>query len=255
MKTYEHIQVSIENGQADVVLNRPPYNVLNIAMMNEMIDCFNDLAMNSSLRVVLLSAKGKAFSSGVDVGEHTQELVREMIETFSKMFKALWSIPAVTIGAVHGLALGGGCEMALGCDIVLASDKAKLGQPEIGVGVFPPMAVVVFPKLIGRNHTLEWLLSGDVYPAAQAMKIGLINHVFAADTFDEDIREYCRKFTRQSAAVIALTKKAIDHTYDKNALDGMKIADRIYLEELMHHPDATEGLSAFLEKRKPVWDQ
>ncbi len=255
MNNYEHIQVTVEDGLAEVTLTRLPYNVLNIAMMKEMIECFDELALNNSLRVVLLKANGKAFSSGVDVGEHTDDKVFEMIETFSHLFVALWSIPAVTISAVHGLALGGGCELAIGCDLVVASDNAKFGQPEIGVGVFPPMAVAVFPNLIGRNQSVEWLLSGDIYPAAEALAAGLINRVFTVDKFDEEVSQYCEKFTRQSAAVIALTKKAIDKTYDKNARDGIDIADKIYLKELMQHPDAHEGLSAFLEKRKPVWNQ
>ncbi len=253
MKNYKNLKVTIGKGRADIIMDRPPYNILNIEMMNEMIDCLDALSKEPTLCVVVITSAGKAFSAGVDVGEHKEDMVEEMISTFSRLFKALWSVPAVTVAAVTGSALGGGCEVAIGCDIVLASEAAKFGQPEVAVGVFPPMAVAVFPKLIGRNLTIEWLLSGDIYSAQQAYEIGLINRVFLVDSFKDDLDKYCKKFTRQSAAVLALTKKALDITYEKNARDGMKLADNIYLEELMKTKDAREGLTAFLEKRKPVW--
>lgn len=253
MKEYRHIHVASGEGRATVTLEREPFNILNIEMMNELVDCFRDLALDSQLRVVVIAAAGKAFSSGVDVGEHTGDKAVEMINTFDRLFQALWDIPSVTVAAVHGLALGGGCELAVGCDIVLASESAKLGQPEISVGVFPPMAVAVFPQLIGRNRTIEWLLTGKIYSAADAHAAGLVNRVFAPDSFAEDVDEYCAQFAKQSAAVIAVGKKAIDAAYAKDAREGMAIADKLYMEELMATADANEGLNAFLEKRKPEW--
>ncbi|HEX04393.1 MAG TPA: enoyl-CoA hydratase/isomerase family protein, partial [Bacteroidetes bacterium] len=209
MGDFKHIRVSTKDGRADVVLNRLPYNILNIEMMNEMIDCFRELAIDTSLRVVVISSLGKAFSSGVDVTEHVGDTALEMLNVFNNLFNALWDVRAVTIAAVDGLALGGGCELAVGCDILLASSKAKLGQPEISVGVIPPMAVAVFPMLIGRNRAIAWLLSGRIYSAEEAHAAGLVNHVLPEDSFEDDVTEYCSHFLNKSAAVIALGKRAI----------------------------------------------
>lgn len=253
MEDYQHIKVTVTESMATVTLNRPPYNILNIEMMEELISSFYYIAAQPTVRVVLINAEGKAFSSGVDVREHTGELAEKMISTFNDLFRALWGFKAITISAVDGLALGGGCELATGCDIVLASENAKLGQPEISVGVIPPMAVAVFPDLIGRNRAIEWLLTGNIYSASDAFSVGLVNRVFQPETFRENVAEYCSQFTRQSAVVIAIGKKVIDATYWKSARDGMAYADKIYLEELMKTEDAHEGIAAFLEKRKPIW--
>ncbi|MBZ0263975.1 enoyl-CoA hydratase/isomerase family protein [bacterium] len=253
MADYNNIQLVEGEGKVEVILNRPPVNILNIEMMKELIDAFRSFKTNSKLRVVLIRAEGKLFSAGVDVEEHTSDKVEQMIIAFSNMFKYLWEIDAVTIAAVNGAALGGGCELAIGCDLVVASDKAKFGQPEIKVGVFPPMATVVFPKLIGRNLAFEWLLGGDVYSSEEANRIGLINRVFRVDEFDAKVDEYVSRFTSQSASVIAISKEAIDRAMDRPARDGMSVVDMLYLRKLMHTHDAKEGLAAFLEKRDPDW--
>ncbi|MDP8205309.1 MAG: enoyl-CoA hydratase/isomerase family protein [Candidatus Electryonea clarkiae] len=253
MANYKHIRVELNDGRADVILDRPPVNILNISMMHELSKAFLNLSSDKNLCAVVIRSEGKAFSAGVDVAEHSSSKVKEMIEVFGKMFKRLWEIPAITFAAVDGKALGGGCELAIGCDLVLASEKAVFAQPEIKVGVFAPMAAVVFPKLIGRNGSFEFLMSGDDYSASQAEKIGLVNRVFPTDDFYDHVDEYVGKFTKHSAAVIAITKRAIDKTMDKPARDGMTLVDMMYLRNLMKMADAQEGINAFLEKRAPVW--
>ncbi len=253
MPEYKHLLVESEKGRATITLNRPPVNVLNIEMMRELCDVFDSMALDNNLRVLVINAEGKAFSAGVDVSEHTEDKVYEMIEVFGNVFKKLYLIRALTIAAVKGAALGGGCELALGCDLVVASEKAKFGQPEIKVGVFPPMAAVLFPRLIGRNRALEWLMSGEIYSAAESERIGLINQVYPVDDFDDMLEEYIGKFTANSAAILALTKETVDRTNHLVIEEEADLADKIYLEKLMKTRDAHEGLTAFLEKRPPVW--
>jgi cyclohexa-1,5-dienecarbonyl-CoA hydratase len=151
------------------------------------------------------------------------------------------------------MALGGGCELAVFCDMVIASEKATFGQPEIKVGVFPPVAAVVFPRVVGRNRTLELLLTGEVIDAGEAKAIGLINKVFAEQAFKEKSEEFILKLTALSGKTLSLTKRAVDQSLYTSVMEGIFSAEQLYLRELMKTEDAQEGLKAFLEKRKPVW--
>ena len=156
---YQFIQLELKDGLATITLNRAPLNVLNIAMMKE-INAALDALQGQPVKLLLFQAAGKAFSAGVDVGEHLGEQVVEMIEVFHGIFRRMDQLPALSIASVQGAALGGGCELALYCDLVIASEKAKFGQPEIQVGVFPPIAALILPRQIGRKKALELVLSG-----------------------------------------------------------------------------------------------
>ncbi len=136
---------------------------------------------------------------------------------------------------------------------MIASDRATFGQPEIKVGVFPPVAAVVFPRLVGRNRTLELLLTGDVIDAGEAKAIGLINKVLPAQVFREKSEEFIRKLTSLSGRVLGLTKRAVEQSLYASVGEGISAAEQLYLRELMKTEDAQAGLNAFLEKRKPVW--
>ncbi len=150
--TFKHIQTELKDGVATLTLNRPPLNVLNIEMMEEINTYFEGLMKEKSLKLLVIQAVGKAFSAGVDVGEHLGDLVCKMIEVFHKIFRLMEGLKVPSIAVVNGSALGGGCELALYCDMVIATEKAKFGQPEIQVGVFPPIAALVFPRMIGRKR-------------------------------------------------------------------------------------------------------
>ncbi len=176
-----------------------------------------------------------------------------MLDKFHGVFRLLNSLTAPSVALVDGMALGGGCELAAFCDMVIASDRATFGQPEIKVGVFPPVAAVLFPHLIGRNRTLELLLTGKTIDAAEAKAIGLINQVFPSEVFREKAEEFIGKLTALSGPVLKLTKRAVDQSFYRNVIDGIGAVEQLYLDELMKTEDAPEGLSAFLEQRKPVW--
>ena len=250
---FKNIQVSLADGIGEIVFDRPPLNVLNIEMMTEINQALQDLAKEPTLKLVVFKGVGKAFSAGVDVGEHTQDKVNEMIETFHEIFRNLYEIPVPTVAAVNGSALGGGCEVATFCDLVLASDRAKFGQPEIKVGVFAPIALIMFPRLMAHKKAFELIMTGDVITAEDAQQLGLVNQVFTADEFEAKTKEYIDKLSALSGAVLKITKKTLNRSMGLSYPEALKNVEDLYLNELMKTSDANEGLRAFLEKRPPVW--
>jgi cyclohexa-1,5-dienecarbonyl-CoA hydratase len=252
--SYQFVELVIEGGVATILLNREPLNVLNIAMMKEMNQALDSLK-DKTIKLLLFKAKGKAFSAGVDVGEHLGDQVEEMIEVFHGIFRRMEALSAVSIASVQGAALGGGCELALYCDLVLAADRAKFGQPEIQVGVFPPIAALIFPRIMGRKKALELILSGETISAQEALALGLINKVVPLENLEEELKAFCGKFLSQSGLVMALTKKALKTGLLDSPEQGLKTIESVYLQELMKTHDAEEGLKAFLEKRNPVWKE
>lgn len=249
---FKHILFEKKDGIARLTLNRPPLNILNIEMMNEIISVFNEL-QTENLKLLVIQSEGKAFCAGVDVSEHTAEKVHEMIPTFHKMFKLLNSVPGISLAVVNGVALGGGCELATFCDIVIASELSKFGQPEVKVGVLAPVAAIILPRLIGRNRAVEMLVTGEPIDGREAERIGLINKCFPADGFQDKAEEFISKLAGMSAPVLRFNKKAIDSALYSSVLYGIERIEEIYLKELMKAEDAHEGLRAFLEKRPPKW--
>jgi cyclohexa-1,5-dienecarbonyl-CoA hydratase len=252
LMSYKYIQLDRDEGLAAIILNREPLNVLNMAMMREINQAL-DVLKTEQIKILVFKARGKAFSAGVDVGEHLGDQVEEMIEVFHGIFRRMDALPAVSIASVQGAALGGGCELALYCDLVLASEKAKFGQPEIQVGVFPPIAALIFPRITGRKKALELILSGETIDAQEALNLGLINKVVPSESMEEELEKFCGKFLPSSGLVSTLTKKAFYAGLMDHPDLGLKAIEKIYLQELMKTRDAEEGLKAFLEKRKPVW--
>ena len=250
---YSNIACDVQDGVARITLNRPPLNILNLVMIKEINSALEALGARDDAKLLVIDHQGKAFSAGVDIKDHTADKVEEMIEVFHRTFRLLNALKPPTLAVVAGAALGGGCELAVFCDMVVASQGAKFGQPEIQVGVFPPIAAAVLPRLIGRNRALEMLLTGQPVKALEAERIGLINRAFPVDGFREKVDEFIAKLTSLSAAVLILTKKAVDEGLYVSVDEAMSRAEAIYLGDLMRTEDAQEGLSAFMEKRKPVW--
>lgn len=251
--SFQHIRSELADGVGTITLNRPPVNILNIEMMEEINRALREFKGEEGLKVLLFRAEGKAFSAGVDVGEHMGDMVKGMVETFHGMFRLMDEVQAPSIAVVKGSALGGGCELALYCDMVLATEKSTFGQPEIMVGVFPPIAALILPRIIGRKKAMELILSGKTIGAREALEMGLINRIVAEDSLEEEAKGFVDEFARHSAAVLRLTKKAAIEGLCDDVEEGLRRIERIYLEELMKTEDATEGLKAFLEKRKPIW--
>jgi cyclohexa-1,5-dienecarbonyl-CoA hydratase len=250
---FKHIQTELKEGVAYLTLNRAPVNVLNIEMMEEINTYLEGLKKEKSLKLLVIQALGKAFSAGVDVGEHLGDLVYKMIEVFHKMFRLMDALRVPSIAVVNGSALGGGCELALYCDMVIATEKSKFGQPEIQVGVFPPIAALIFPRMIGRKKAMELILAGDTLSAQEALAMGLINKVVPEASLADEVNGFIEKFKKLSGVVLKLAKEAALAGLNDDVDQGLKVIEKIYLERLMKTEDALEGLKAFLEKRKPTW--
>lgn len=253
MSGYEFFNVEVQNGVATVVMNRPPLNVLHNQMMDEFNKALEAVLTDGNLAAIVILATGKAFSAGVDVSDHTADKVADMIRLFHGIFRKLGTTDALTIAAVHGAALGGGCELACFCDIVLASERAKFGQPEAQVGVFPPVAACVFPPQIGIKKAIELNAIGTTIDAKEAHRIGMINQVFPVEEFDQKVSEYLDGIKKLSRPVVRMAKRATSLVVRKQILEQLDATEAMYLGALMRLRDAHEGIAAFLEKRSPVW--
>ena len=249
----KHIGVNVDGGLGTITLKKPPVNVLNIEMMDEINDTLRGWIEEKDLKVVLFDAEGKCFSAGVDVGEHMGDLVPKMIESFHGMFRLMEALGAVTVASVFGSCLGGGCELAIFCDLVIADETAKFGQPEIQVGVLPPIAAQVMPRIIGRKAANDLILSGRIISAQEAMEMGLINKTVARGDLSQETESFIKPYLSLSAEVIRIAKKTIKAGLMDELEPSLKAIEDIYLNELMKTADAQEGLQAFLDKRKPVW--
>lgn len=249
----KHIQTDLKDGVATLTLNRAPLNWLSIEMMEEINTFFEGLLKEKSLKLLVIQAAGKAFSVGVEVADHLGDLAPKMIDIFHRMFRLMDALKVPSLAVVNGSALGGGCELALYCDMVIATEKSKFGQPEIQVGVFPPIAALVFPRLIGRKKAMELILTGDTISAQEASALGLINKVVSEASLGQEVNAFVEKFTKLSGLVLKLTKEATLAGLNDDMDKGLKAIEKIYLNQLMKSQDAMEGLKAFIEKRKPTW--
>lgn len=254
MAEFKFIGYEVADGLIKITINRPPYNVLDIATMREMNQAL-DLAMNEqSAKVLMITGAGeKTFSSGVDVVDHTPDKVVDMIEVFHGILKRLLFVPIPTVAALNGPALGGGCELAIACDMVVAAENAKLGQPEIKLGVFPPIAAILMPKLVPMTKVMELLLGGGIIDAQEAHRVGLVNRVFPKETFREDTMKFLDQFLSLSKVALLQTKKAVKDAATRPFFEALFYVEQQYLKDLMATEDAKEGLNSFIEKRKPVW--
>ncbi len=245
-----------ESGRlAEIRLNKPPYNVLDIVMMEEINLALDNVAKNSSrLNALIITAEGeKAFSAGVDVADHTADKVDRMIEVFHGIFRRLENLDIVTIAGVKGAALGGGCELALGCDLIVAADNARFGQPEIKLAVYPPVAITYLSHIVGMKRAFEIVLLGENFSAADAKAMGLVNQIFTLTGFDTEFLNFAKKFEVMSGSALKVTKSALKKSVRLDFERTLKEVEELYLRKLMILDDANEGLNAFLEKRKPVW--
>ena len=238
---------------ARIVINRPPVNVMNIEMMQAINKFLEGLYNQEHVKLIIFCSAGKFFSAGVDMADHAPQKVFELLEAFHGIFLNLRELARPTIAAVNGPALGAGCELATFCDLVVATENAKFGQPEIRVGVFPPIAAVVFPQLLGKKKTMELILTGETIGAQEALTLGLVNRVVSSDQLDSAIDELVKKIVVNSGSVLQMTKMAIVASEGLNFQQGLKKVQDIYLNHLMPLEDTNEGLKAFLERRSPVW--
>ncbi len=251
---YQLITYEKKEKVARITLNVPPLNWITISMLKEINDALVDVGKDQTIKMLIFDHAGeKAFSSGVDVADHTEDKVEEMIKTFHHMFRLMYEIDIPIVGLLNGVSLGGGCELTSFCDIVLASDRSRLGQPEIAVGVFPPVAAAWFNKIVGLKKTYELLFTGKMIGAQEAKEIGLVNAVFPAATFREDVDKFLAEILNKSRPILIWSKRAIRASLGVNFPDSLRSAEVLYLDGCMKAEDAKEGIAAFMGKRKAVW--
>ena len=253
MAEYRFLRLEVADGVARLVLARPPLNILNIEMMEEVNAALERVQSLHEVRVLVMAAEGKAFSAGVAVEDHLGDRVKPMLEAFHRIFHLLRALPCPTVAAVQGAALGGGSELATFCDFVIASETATFGQPEIKVGVFPPIAAVHYPSRIGLARTLQLLLTGEVIGAKEAEQIGLVDRAVPAAQLPAAVEEVLAKLRDKSRAVLALTRRAVLDAAGQPFEAALRAVETLYHAELMATEDAHEGLRAFVEKRAPTW--
>jgi cyclohexa-1,5-dienecarbonyl-CoA hydratase len=252
-KQYETIRFSVEENVAFISLDHPPINIMNIQMMEEICDALTAVSKDKNLLALVIKAEGKVFSGGVSVEDHMGDLAEPMLHLFHKMFHIMSGDLCPTIAVVEGAAIGGGSELATFCDIVYATDNAKLGQPEINLGLFPPVTAVTFPTLTGFNRTMELMLTGETISAQKAYEWGLFNKVVAKEDMAEEVDKLLTNLKQKSPIALRLTRKAVREAMAESFSASISKVEQIYFRELIVSDDAQEGLHSFVEKRKPVW--
>ena len=251
--TFSTIQFYPGPRVASIVLNRPPLNIINIPMMDELGAAWREIE-ELKAQIVVISASGdRAFSAGVEVADHVVDRVEEMLEKFHHVILKVRRAECITIAAVHGHALGGGAELAMMCDFIIAAEDAEIGLPEISLGCYPPVAAVHLPSAIGFHKACEMVLLGEPIRAAEAERIGLINRVVPRNSLGKTVDDYVDKLLMKSSAVLALTKRALREGMGNHFEDALGRSEELYLRELTRTHDMNEGIQAFLEKRPPVW--
>src|ERR1041384_7279794 len=207
----EHFKLNVDDRVARITFARPPLNIFNIAMMREVSTAIAELPHRDLVAIVFEADKEcRAFSAGVAIEDHTPDTVFQMLDAFHQIFRLLDQIAKPAIAVVDGPALGGGCELVAACDIVIASERAKFGQPEIKLGVFPPVAAVLLPRVIGQKRARELILTGEVIDAAEALRLGLVNYVVPGNVLQQKANEGLARLRELSPSSLAMTRRAID---------------------------------------------
>jgi cyclohexa-1,5-dienecarbonyl-CoA hydratase len=239
---------------ARLVINRPPLNILDLDTIGQLNSQLGAACKAEGVRLVEIRGAGeRAFSAGVNVRDHLQDRAPQMLREFHSLIRAVLYAPCLVLAVVRGHCLGGGMELALACDFILASDDARFGQPEIKVGAFPPLAVVLLPRLIPEKKALELILTGEPITAEEGQRLGLVNRVVRSAELESEVSRFSGLLLAQSASVTMLARKAARLAPQAPLESALRESERIYLEHLLSTEDVSEGLRAFLEKRPPVW--
>jgi len=252
---YKDIQFAVTDRVARITFARPPLNILTIAMMREVVDAINRAAQTADTCAIVFAASttSSAFCAGVSIEEHRPETVFQMLDGFHSIFRTLNTVSKPVIALVTGAALGGGCELAAFADIVIATPAARFGQPEIKLGVFPPVAAFVLPRVIGEKKAREMILTGELLTVEAALSLGLVNYVVAEKELVAKSEELLGTFRQLSVPGLEMSRRAMVGTSGLGFDDALKRSEDIYLNDLMAFKDPQEGVEAFIAKRPPRW--
>ena len=236
-------RLDIDKHIARVTLAAPKANILDREMVDDLDVIFSRLESCRDLKAIVVGADGPHFSFGASVEEHLPEHIEDALARLGNLLRRVNRACAPTIAAVHGQCLGGGFELALACDLIVANDSAQFALPEIKLGVFPPAASALLPIRIGVSHASELILTGATWSAARAYACGLVAHIGSVDEFIDE------HFVSRSATALRHAARAVRRNIVRALRDDLPQLDRLYLEDLMNHPDACDGIRAFLDRR------
>ena len=255
---YKTLLVGYDGSIATITLNRPDKrNAISYELIEELLTVLDEVA-NSSARVLILTGAGKAFCSGMDldnlkvlVGRSPEQSLKDS-EIMARLFRSLYDFPRLTIAAVNGAAIAGGCGLATLCDLTLAAPEAKFGYTEVRIGFVPAIVSTFLLRQVGEKHARDLLLTGRIIEAEEAHRIGLINEIVPAEKLIERARELASQLMENSPASLVCTKRLLSD-YARAQLDAQIQAAVRENAAIRATQDFREGISSFLEKRKPRW--
>ncbi len=256
MSEYKNVIVEVKESVLIITISREKVlNALNRETLAELQNIFNHYWSDDNIKCVILTGAGeKAFVAGADIKEMVHLNVLESTELAANghfLMKTIQYFPKPVIAAVNGFALGGGCELALACDIRLASENAKLGQPEVNLGIIPGYGGTQrLPRLVGKGKAMQLILTGEMIDAKEAHRIGLVDEVYPADQLMDKAMEMAKVISAKGPVAIATAKECINRGLDINLSAGSDL-EKANFSLLFSTDDKKEGMNAFLEKRKP----
>jgi len=251
--SYAYIKVAVEDGVGVITLNRPKIlNALNLQLMDELVSELERMDQDADIRAILLTGNDKAFAAGADINEMAEA---SAIEIMKRDQFAVWDrislISKPIIGAVSGFVLGGGCELMMNCDIVIASETTVIGQPEVKLGVMPGAGGTQrLTRAVGLQKAMEMLLTGEPISAKEAARYGLVNRVVPVEAYYQEALRLAKQIAQQAPLAVQVIKKSVHKAQDLPLADALDYErNAFYL--LLASDDRKEGMQAFLEKRTP----
>jgi enoyl-CoA hydratase/carnithine racemase len=253
---YRNLLVTRDGSAARIVLNRPEKrNALSLALMEEMVVALREVSARRDTRAIVIEGAGPAFSAGHDLSEMTgrdREFLAQLFDQCSTMMETLHDVPQPVIAKVDGIATAAGCQLVAACDLAVAAEGTRFGTPGVKIGLFCSTPMVPVSRAIGRKRAMQMLLTGEPIDAATALDWGLVNRVVPREKLEPAVLELVQAIARSSAYTVATGKHAFYSQIDRSEDEAYEHCELVMTENALAH-DAQEGMTAFLEKRAPVW--
>jgi cyclohexa-1,5-dienecarbonyl-CoA hydratase len=250
---YQFVHFRVEGEVARLTLDRPDHNLLNERMLIELAAGINSISERSEIKLIVVDSAAATFCGGIELDEYTPRRVFQLLDAFHGAFSAMLDTSKPVLVVVNGNAFGGGAELAALGDLVIATPKARFAQPEIKLGVFPPLAAAILPNILGPKIASELVLTGETMTAERARELGLVNWLVPEAELKKKVDEVIAKVTSQSGPVLTMAKKAILGSMGLPIREGVRNSMKVFLNELADLEDSQEGLRALVEKRAPKW--
>ena len=238
-----------------IEMDHAPANVLDLEHVRELASVIHQIRADDRTRLLVLRGAGSVFSTGVDIREHTPEVMPTLLPAFHQLFESLLGLPAITIAALHGRCLGGAAELAFACDRVVAEKSTEIGLPEIQLGCFPPVAIPQLVSRVGSGRATELILGGENIPVTTLKEWGLVDVVVEANELDKGVETEITRYSKWSPAVLGQVAHLLHEEIRHHWARRIPAVEHDYLENLLPHPDCSEGIAAFVEKRDPKWQE